>query len=79
MVVLKDQFSLGMVFQILLCWIDLGWFFLVVAKRFVLIIFFPAATSLIMVIHILGSPTTSTRMFGCSSLDNGVGPLANVG
>jgi hypothetical protein len=37
---------------------------MVAARRFVLVIFVLTATSLIMVIHTLGSPATSTRLFG---------------
>jgi hypothetical protein len=36
--VLEDPISLGMVFQILLCWIGLRYFLLVVARRFFLAI-----------------------------------------
>jgi hypothetical protein len=63
--VLEDQLSLGMVLQILLHRIDLGSFLMVAARSIVLAIFFPAATSLTMVIRVLGSPVTSTRP-GCS-------------
>jgi hypothetical protein len=55
MVVLEDQISLGMVFQILLCQINLEWILLVVTRMFVLAISIPAATSSTMVIRILDS------------------------
>jgi hypothetical protein len=42
---------------------------MVAARRIILVIFVPAATSSIMVIRILGSPMTSTRLFGLFSLD----------
>jgi hypothetical protein len=43
--------------------INLGIFFMVAARSIVLTIFIPAATSLIIVIHTLGSSATSTRLF----------------
>jgi hypothetical protein len=69
MVVLLDYSSIGMVFQILLRQVNFEVFLMVVARRIILAIFVPAAISSIMVIHILGSPTTSTRLFGLFSLE----------
>jgi hypothetical protein len=57
-----------MVVQIFLCQIDFGSFVMVAARKFVLAIFVPTATSLTMMIHTLGSSTTSTRLFGYFSL-----------
>jgi hypothetical protein len=54
--------------QILLLQINFGSVLMVVARRFVLAIFVPAATSSIMVIHTLGSSAMSTRLFGYFSL-----------
>jgi hypothetical protein len=53
-----------MVLQILLRQIDLESFIMVAARSIILAIIFPAATSSIMVIRALGSPATSTRLFG---------------
>ena len=53
MVVLEDYSFLGMGLQILLRQIDLGFFLLVAARKFVLVIFIPAGTSSIMVIRTL--------------------------
>ena len=64
MVVLEDYTFLGMGLQIILRQIDLGFFLLVGARRFVLAIFVPAATSSTMVIRTLGSLTTSIRLSG---------------
>jgi hypothetical protein len=63
--VLEDQSYLGMVLQIFLCRIDLGSFLMVAMGMFVLAIFVSTATSSTMAIHTHGSPTTSTRLFGC--------------
>jgi hypothetical protein len=69
MVVLLDYSSIGTVFQILLCQVHFGVFLLVVARRIILVIFVPAATSSTMVIRILGSSMTLTRLFGLFSLE----------
>jgi hypothetical protein len=53
--------------------------FLVIARRLVLAISIAAATSSTMVMHTLRSPATSTRLFGSSFLNSGVGTLADVG
>ena len=57
-----------MVLQILLRRISFRVFLMVAARRIVLAIF-SAATSSTMVIRTLGSPATSTRLFGSSSLE----------
>jgi hypothetical protein len=44
-------------------------FLMVAARRIILAIFIPAATSSIMVIRTLGSPAASTRLFGLFSLE----------
>jgi hypothetical protein len=69
MVVLLDYSSIDTVFQILLCQVDFGVFLMVAARRIILAIFVPAATSSTMVICILGSPATLTRLFGLFSLE----------
>jgi hypothetical protein len=69
MVVLLDYSSIGTVFQILLRQVDFGFFLMVAARRIILAIFVPAATSSTIVIRILGSPATSTRLFGLFSLE----------
>jgi hypothetical protein len=53
--VLEDQLSLGMVLQILLRGINLGYFLIVAARSIVFAIFVMADTSLTMVIRALGS------------------------
>jgi hypothetical protein len=68
MVVLKDYNYLGMGVQILLRQIDLGSFLMVAARRIILAVLVPVATSSTMVIRILGSPSTSTRQIGFYSL-----------
>jgi hypothetical protein len=68
MVVLKDSKFLGMGFQILLRQIDFGFFLIVVATRIVLAIFSSVATSSTMVIRVVGSLVTLTKLFGCFSL-----------
>src|SRR4051812_20386258 len=68
MVVVKDYSSLGMGSQILIQQINFGPFLKVVVRRIFLAIFVPAASSSTMVICILGSPTTSTKLFGHFSL-----------
>jgi hypothetical protein len=42
---------------------------MVVARRIILAIFNPVAAFLIMVIHTLGSPAVSIRLFGLFSLE----------
>jgi hypothetical protein len=69
MVVLLDYSSIGTVFQILLRQVNFGVFLMVAARRIILAIFIPAATSSTMVIRILGSPTMLTRLFGLFSLE----------
>jgi hypothetical protein len=68
MVVLKDYNSLDMGLQILLRQIDFESFLMVAARRIILAVFIPAATSSSKVIHTLGSPATSIRLIGCYSL-----------
>jgi hypothetical protein len=63
MVVLLDYSFIGTVFQILIRQVNFGVFLLIAARRIILV------TSSTMVIRILGSPTTSTRMFGLFSLE----------
>jgi hypothetical protein len=58
MVVLKDYNPLGMDLQILLRQIDFGSSVVVAARRIILVVFVPAATSSTMVIRILDSPST---------------------
>jgi hypothetical protein len=52
---------------------------MVAARRIILAIFIPAATSSTMVICTLGSPAASTRLFGLFSRNTGVDILADVG
>jgi hypothetical protein len=63
MAVLEDESYLGMVLRILLRQIDLGSFHMVAARSIILTIIFPDVMSLTMVICVLGSPTTSIRLF----------------
>jgi hypothetical protein len=56
-------------FKILLRQISFGLFLLVAARRVILAIFVPTATSSTMVICTLGFPATLTRLFGFSSLE----------
>jgi hypothetical protein len=63
MVVLGDYNFLGTSLQISLYRIDFGSFLMVVVRRIVLALFVVADTSSIMVIYILGSPVTLTRVF----------------
>jgi hypothetical protein len=58
-----------MVFKILLRQIGFGLFLLVAARRVILAIFVPTATSSTVVIHTLGFTATLTRLFGFSSLE----------
>jgi hypothetical protein len=60
---------LGTVFMILLRQIGFGLFLLVAARRVILAIFVPTATSSTMVIHTLGFPAMLTKLFGFSSLE----------
>jgi hypothetical protein len=62
-VVLEDYNSLGMCLQILFCRINFGSFLKIILAAFV-----SAATPSIMVIHILDSPTTLTKLFDYFSL-----------
>jgi hypothetical protein len=68
-VVLLDYSSIGTIFQILLRQVNFEVFLLVTVRRIILVIFVQAATSSTMVIRILGSPTTSTRLFDLFSLE----------
>jgi hypothetical protein len=67
-----------MVLCILRRQIDLESFLMVAVRSIILIIIFPAATSLTMLIRALGSLATSTRLFGhFFSSYTSVGTLAN--
>jgi hypothetical protein len=67
-VVLKDYNYLCMGVQILLRQINLGSFLMVGARMIILAVLVPVATSSPMVIRILDSPSTSTRLIGYYSL-----------
>jgi hypothetical protein len=69
-VVLSEDYNfVGMILQILLRRINSGSFFLkAAAGKIVVTVFVPAATSSTIVIRILGSPTTPTKVLGYFSL-----------
>jgi hypothetical protein len=54
--------------QILLRQINFGSFLMVAARKIILAVFVPVATSSTTVIHTLGSLSTLTRLMGCYPL-----------
>jgi hypothetical protein len=64
MVAFEDYNYLGMDLQIFRRQNNVGSFLMVAARRIRLAIFVSVATSSTMVIRTLGSPATSTRLFG---------------
>jgi hypothetical protein len=66
--VLEDYNSLGTGLQILLRQINFGDFLVVAARSVILAKFIPTVTSTTMVIRIVDSSATSTRLFGYYSL-----------